>query len=128
MSQHASCWSSFLYNCSCFTFCLECPSCFPSHGYSTPLSELSLGIIISRKPVLNLQIGSISLSLYSLRTLSIPLAQQILYYIATMCMCCFSPLNSQCLKYRSISFIFLCPVTSTVAGPQQALKKYLLLD
>lgn len=50
-----------LYICSCSTAALNaCPT------------SLHMDIMISRKPVLNLQTGSISLSLYSLSTQSLP--------------------------------------------------------
>lgn len=48
-----------------------CPA-FLHMDILTPLLELSSGIIISRKPMLNLQTGLVSLSLYSLSTLSLP--------------------------------------------------------
>lgn len=72
----------------------------------THLLELNSGTI-SRTYMLNLWTRSISLSL-SLGTLSAPLAQQILYYVVTLCMCCFSFLSIKCLNYRDcIIYIFM---------------------
>lgn len=127
LSQCALCCSPLLHTCSCFPSAWITCRTFFHMDILTHLLELNSGIIISRKPMLNIHTGSFSLSLYSCSTLCVLLAQQIPYYTPTMCICCLSPLVSTSSAELQ-SFVFLFPVTSTVPCPWQALKKYMLLN